>query len=390
MKYTKCLSTWLSTLGIATISFGSLVTMTQPALAGYNWVSGSNGSVPPGAIQSGSDNGVPLYACRANIGNGKLHPKYGKCYVPYGPREQEFTTYEVLVGDSMRWVPMTGSIPQNAVLAGYEPNGALLHVCRANLQSGSTPGKYSAISKVCYLPYGGKYTETRTFDILVSEVSTPTTQAQNYPAGVKFLLANNDAITKTITTAWNEVGRGIAQQKISEAIGGKVFSKGVSLYGQNVSLGDIQSRGVEFNPSTNQVILKVSAPGNTEFRTTTPTVFGSYGDPSFRVGFNLNATITISTATNKVAIDDVVVGVSNGSFRGSNAVGTIVESVGDYFTNGRFSQGIISKINGNYSIKNQLAGAVKSAIDRYVPASILSSNSTDTIKNSIRYIGILK
>jgi hypothetical protein len=196
--------------------------------------------------------------------------------------------------------------------------------------------------------------------------------AQNYPAGVKYLLANNDAITKAITTAWNAGGKGIAQQKISEAIGGKVFRKGVSLYGQNVNLGDIQSRGVEFNPNTNQIILKVSAPGSTEFKTTTPTVFGSYGDPSFRVGFNLNATITISTATNKVNIDDVVVEVGNGSFRGSNAVGTIVESVGDYFTNGRFSQGIISKINGNYSVKNQLVGLVKSSINQYVPANILN------------------
>ncbi len=380
----------LMTATMAIVSLGSLVTMTQPALAGYNWVGGSNGSVPPGAIQSGSDNGVPLYACRANIGNGKLHPKYGKCYVPYGSGEQEFTTYEVLVGDSMRWVPMTGSIPQNAVLAGYEPNGAFLHVCRANIQSGSTPGKYSAISKVCYLPYGGKYTETRTFDVLVAEASTPSTQAQNYPAGVKYLLANNDAITKAIKTVWNEVGRAVAQQKISEAIGGKNIREGVQIYSQNVNLGDIQSRGVQFDANTNQVILQLATTGETRFRTTTPSRLGSYADPSFYVGFDLNVTIKISTATNKVNVDDVTVGVVGRGFHGTNAVATVTQTVGDFATKGRFSQDIIAGINGNYSVKDQLVGTVKSAIDRYVPASILSSNSTDTIKNSLRYVEFLK
>jgi Protein of unknown function (DUF3421) len=359
----------LTALGIATVSLGSLLTITQPALADYKWVPGSNGSVPAGAVTVGNDGADPLHACKTNIGNGKLHSRFKRCYVPYGGREQEFTTYEVLVGDSLRWVPMTGSIPQNAILAGYEPNGAFLHVCRANLRSGSTPGKYSAITKVCYLPYGGKYTETRTFDILVSGLSAPATTSQNYPAGVKFLLANNDALKKAITTAWNEGGKGIAQQKISEAIGGKKISKGVSIYGQNVNLGDIQSRGVEFNPNTNQVILQVFTTGNTEFKTTNPTILP---DPSFRLGFDLNVTIKISTATNKVNIDDITVGVVGRGFHGTNLVGTVIESVKDFSTNGQFSRDIISKINGNYSVKNQLVGYVKSAIDRYVPANILN------------------
>jgi hypothetical protein len=372
MMNKKYVSGFLTALGIATVSLGSLITFTQPALADYQWVAGRSGSVPAGAIKLGNDGADPLYACKTNIGNGKLHSRFGKCYVPYGGIEREFTTYEVLVGDSVRWVPMTGSIPQNAILAGSEPNGAALHICRANLRSGSTPGKYSAISKVCYLPYGGKYTETRTFDILVSGLSNPSTQAQNYPAGVKFLLANNATFRKAITTAWNEAGRGIAQQKISEAIGGKEISKGVSIYGQNVNLGDIQSRGVQFDANTNQVILRVYAPGKTEFRTTTDTIFGSYGDPRFEVGFDLNITIKISTATNRVTIDDINVGVIGRSFEGKNAVGTVIESVKDFSTKGRFSRDIISRINVDYSIKEQLVGYVKSVIDRYVPANILN------------------
>jgi Protein of unknown function (DUF3421) len=168
MMNKKYVSGWLTALGIATVSLGSLATISQPALADYRWVAGKSGSVPAGAVRAGYDNNDELYVCRTNLGNGKLHPQYKNCYVPYGSTNQAFTTYEVLVGNDIRWVPWTGSIPHNAILAGYEPNGAFLHVCRANLRSGSTPGKYSAITEVCYLPYGGKYTETRTFDILVS------------------------------------------------------------------------------------------------------------------------------------------------------------------------------------------------------------------------------
>jgi Protein of unknown function (DUF3421) len=371
MMNKKYVSGLLTALGITTVSLGSLVTITQPALADHRWVAGRSGSVPPGAITVGNDGGDPLYACRANNTNGKLHSRYGKCYVPYGGREQEFTTYEVLVGNNLRWVPLTGAAPQYAVIGGNERNGTPLYVCRAGMRSGVTPGKYNAVNSICYVPYGGRENEIRSGEILIDEPVASTTP-QNYPAGVKYLLANNDALKKAITTGWNEGGKGIAQQKISEAIGGKKIRKGVSIYGQNVNLGDIRSRGVQFDANTNQVILQVSTTGNTEFKTTTPTVFGSYGDPSFRVSFDLNVTIKISTATNKVNIDDITVGVVGRGFNGTNAVGTVIESVKDFSTKGQFSRDIISGINGNYSVKEKLVGYVKSVIDRYVPANILN------------------
>jgi hypothetical protein len=176
MMNKKYVSGWLTALGIATVSLGSLVAMTQPALADYKWVSGRNGSVPAGAVKAGSDNNDDLYICRTSLGNGKLHPQYKNCYVPYGSTNQAFTTYEVLVGnDNLRWVPWTGSIPQNSISGGRERNGDPLYVCRSRLPVGKkqlTPGKYSAVKKICYLPYGSGYYEDRAPEILVELVGS--------------------------------------------------------------------------------------------------------------------------------------------------------------------------------------------------------------------------
>jgi hypothetical protein len=166
----KYLSTLVSTLGIAIVSLGSLVAITQPALAGYRWVTGRSGSVPTDAVKAGSDNNDDLYVCRTNLGNGKLHPQYKNCYVPYGSTNQAFTTYEVLVGNNLRWVPLAGSIPQNSISGGRERNGDPLYVCRSRLPVGKkqlTPGKYSAVNKICYLPYGSGYYEDRAPELLV-------------------------------------------------------------------------------------------------------------------------------------------------------------------------------------------------------------------------------
>jgi hypothetical protein len=148
------------------------------AISNYQWVPGKNGSVPPGALKAGSDNGEDLYVCRitqpnvsGGVVNGKLHPRFGKCYIAYGKKEQEFTTYEVLVGNNLRWLAFGGGFPQNAIVAGSERNGVPLYVCRARLGSGITPGKYHPVNKICYVPYGGKSSDNRYGDILVSGFS---------------------------------------------------------------------------------------------------------------------------------------------------------------------------------------------------------------------------
>jgi hypothetical protein len=161
----------VSTLGIATVSLGSLVTMIQPALADYRWVPGKNGSVPPGAFKAGSDKGADLYICKTNLGNGKLHPQYRNCYIPYGSTNQAFTTYEVLVGNNLTWGYLTVATPQNSIRGGSERNGDPLYVCASQINVGGkwelTPGKYSVVNKICYVPYGGKYYEASGKNVVI-------------------------------------------------------------------------------------------------------------------------------------------------------------------------------------------------------------------------------
>jgi Protein of unknown function (DUF3421) len=168
MMNKKYVSGWLTALGIATVSLGSLVAMTQPALA-HRWVVGSNGSVPAGAIQSGNDGADPLYVCKTNRGNGKLHPRHRRCFVPYNGKEQDDTRYEVLVGDDVEWVPFRGFIPDYAVI-GAPYRGGEFKVCRVNLRSGVTPGKYYPPHQKCYVSYGGKEYGSSSGEILVTVI----------------------------------------------------------------------------------------------------------------------------------------------------------------------------------------------------------------------------
>jgi hypothetical protein len=175
MMNKKYVSSWIAALGMITLSLGSLITITQPALADYRWVNGKSGSVPAGAVKAGSDNNDDLYICKGYLGNGKLHPRHGRCFVPYDGKEEAYRAYEVLVGNDLRWVPWAGSIPKNSISGGRERNGDPLYVCRSRLPVGKkqlTPGKYSAVNKICYLPYGGRYYEDRTPELLVELVGS--------------------------------------------------------------------------------------------------------------------------------------------------------------------------------------------------------------------------
>jgi hypothetical protein len=64
-----------------------------------HWISASGGSVPPGAVSGGYENGHLLFICRTHYGSG-VHP--GKvvgtnCNIGYGGKEIAVAQYEVLV-----------------------------------------------------------------------------------------------------------------------------------------------------------------------------------------------------------------------------------------------------------------------------------------------------
>lgn len=200
----------------------------------------------------------------------------------------------------------------------------------------------------------------------------PAPTSQNYPAAVQFLLKNSSLMQQVVTTAWNDGGKGIAQQKMNETLNGKSLRKGVSIYNSNVRLGNISQQQVVAGPGSNQVSVVILITGNdAEFKTTTPSIFGSYADPSFRVGFNLTVNLKVSTLTNQIQVDDISANISNANIRGSNLTGTLVETFADFFTKGGFSRDVVSNINRGYSVKNDLASSIKSAIGRLVPGQIL-------------------
>ena len=82
---------------------GTLSGLALPAAAhAISWVSAENGRIPSDAIASGHErNGEPLFICRANyeggVHIGKIHHAFGACNIPYGGKEVQVSSYEVLV-----------------------------------------------------------------------------------------------------------------------------------------------------------------------------------------------------------------------------------------------------------------------------------------------------
>jgi hypothetical protein len=186
----------------------------------------------------------------------------------------------------------------------------------------------------------------------------------DYIGKVGNYLKNPSAMQQAIKSIWDKAGRGIAAEQIQRAINGKRFKKGVNAYNAHANLGNIQSTWN--GNSADQISVQISIPGNdVEFKTTTPTIFGSYADPSFRVGFGLviNLTVSVTNTNNPIRIGQLDVQVQNGNVHGSNAVGTLIETVADFFTGGDFSRKIVSQINQDQDLKTKVAQAVTSTLN---------------------------
>jgi hypothetical protein len=65
-----------------------------------------------------------------------------------------------------------------------------------------------------------------------------------------------------------------------------------------------------------------------------------------------------------VAVTVVDARILDSSIHGANAVGTIVETAGDFITKGGFSRSVTEAINANGDFKPQLSRAIAAAMDR--------------------------
>jgi hypothetical protein len=155
-------------LSTITLSIGSVIILTQPALADYQWLIARDGFVPVGAIKGGFD-GENLYVCSVNGIPGKLSSGNKRCYISYDGREYEYSQYKVIVGTNLQWIPLLGKIPENAVVNGkdYDTNTDL-YICNGIFNGKETPGKYNIKRDICYVPYGGKEIQVKEANILVS------------------------------------------------------------------------------------------------------------------------------------------------------------------------------------------------------------------------------
>ncbi|XP_049828300.1 uncharacterized protein LOC126267275 [Schistocerca gregaria] len=143
----------------------------------YLWVEQTLGYAEEGAVAAGVDAaGWELYVCRSrhegDLVPGRLAPRDGCAYVPWGGAEHVKLEYEVLVvvGGEGRWVATRGGcVPIEALeagAAGSEP----LFVGRACFDGLLVPGKVHPSHGVCYISYGGAEIACPEYEVLVIHI----------------------------------------------------------------------------------------------------------------------------------------------------------------------------------------------------------------------------
>ena len=178
------------------------------------WTDETNGSVPNNALPLGNDGsstGPQLFPCRAYLGStgyqlGKVRPGLPGCTIPYGGTELTATNYQVLTTTLPLEIggPTGGQLPFDALVGGYDTDGAPLYVCVALYAGGFVPGKTRTNWTTCHVGYGGGEFAVAGYGVLVpSLLSSPSNVFQ---AGT-----DSDGTTLGVCNApWNgstQVGR---------------------------------------------------------------------------------------------------------------------------------------------------------------------------------------
>lgn len=170
----------------------------------FEWVTSANEHLPEGAVCAGyQNNGDPLFVGRAHFKHtlipGKILRSDDCLYFSYAGVEQSTSQYEVLVDKTMSrfndffllsffhsvyehyvipfelvfpepfsWINLFSrqSIPDGAVVGGYDIDETPLYVARANHQGDTIPGKHVPNHHIVYVPYGGKEHAKEEYEIL--------------------------------------------------------------------------------------------------------------------------------------------------------------------------------------------------------------------------------
>jgi hypothetical protein len=219
----------------------------------YTWTAASDGQIPPGAAQAGTDSGgQALYVARAGyLGGlqiGKVRPEFGAAYIPYGGREVAVAIYEVLM-DAGAWYPAFdeeiletgGAVPPaygippvygyavstgflSAVVSGFEADGTPLYAVRAEYH-GLQPGKVRLPFSGADISYGGaEVMGLNPYEVLVDGFHAWSSGSNgSIPAGsVQGNLPNpGNAGTQYIARMYvnNDLGTGLQLGKVGSSTG---------------------------------------------------------------------------------------------------------------------------------------------------------------------------
>ncbi len=118
--------------------------------------------------------GRKLYLCRVNyMGSeqpGKTWKGYDKCNFAYGGHEIYSSHYSMYGQNNHQgsWRRGDGHIPRGAMVAGHDVNGKTLYLCRAYYAGGVQPGKTWRDYQYCNVPYAGRETLAKDYEIFVT------------------------------------------------------------------------------------------------------------------------------------------------------------------------------------------------------------------------------
>ncbi len=140
---------------------------------GGAWVPASNGVVPAGSFQTGTEGGQALFSCRAYVGGGmqigKIRPGFDACNIGNnGPVRA--ADYEVLRNV---WVAAAnGTVPANALAAGNESGGQPLFICRGATAGGIHVGKVRpGFTEGCRTAFNQQSVPMATYEVMTTDVT---------------------------------------------------------------------------------------------------------------------------------------------------------------------------------------------------------------------------
>ncbi|XP_058463843.1 uncharacterized protein LOC131438066 [Malaya genurostris] len=148
---------------------------------GFTWVPSGRGHIPKGAVLCGSmASGEPIYIGRAHhdgsVTPGKIIPKHGSVYIPYGGYEHAHPEYDVLVDARKsqkqsvggKWVSAEskGPVPIGALVAGNDSDGTQIYLGRVYRHGLVLPAKVIPRKQMCHVGDEGLEFEMTEYEAL--------------------------------------------------------------------------------------------------------------------------------------------------------------------------------------------------------------------------------